>query len=91
MLEQGSKGRAVLQALYRIATWPHVAGLSICPGCKESTDTQSMFITHHLHKSKYDIEQVLRTGTGKDIFIQARKFRFCSSPFTQFHFKLLSN
>ena len=84
MLEQGSEGTAILQALYQIATWPHVEALSICPGCKESTDTQSVFlhhITHHLRKSKHDIEEVLRTGIGKD-FIQARKFQFCSSPIT---------
>ena len=82
MLEQGSEGTAALQALYRIATWPHVEALSTCPACKQSTDTQSVFlhyITHHLRKSKYDIEQVLKTGTGRDIFIQARKFQFCSS------------
>ena len=41
MLEQGSEGTAALQALYRIATWPHVEALSTCPVCKESTDTQS--------------------------------------------------
>ena len=85
MLEQGSEGTAALQALYRIATWPHVEALSTCPACKQSTDTQSVFlhyITHHLRKSKHDIEQVLKTGTGRDIFIQARKFQFCSSHIT---------
>ena len=64
MLEQGSEGTEALQALYRIATWTHVEALSTCQVCKESTDTQSIFlhyITHHLRKSKYDIEQVLRT------------------------------
>ena len=78
MLEQGNEGTAALQAFFKIATWPkfNSDALITCSKCSESIGTQSVFLhsVTHLQTGKHNIEQLLKNGNGRDIFLLARKF-----------------
>ena len=78
MLEQGNEGTAALQAFLKIATWPkfNSDALITCSKCSESIGTQSVFLhsVTHLQTGKDEIEQLLKNGIGRDIFLLARKF-----------------
>ena len=84
MLEQGNEGTAALQAFFKIATWPkfNSDALITCSKCSESIGTQSVFLhsVTHLQTGKDNIEQLLKNGNGRDIFLLARKFLPSSSP-----------